>query len=144
MGANEKREATFHGSDDAARHGIVNAIHRGILGGFTNLCSCGASIIEPDGGHESTDAHLAGPPSPPRKPRTYRQGYADGKAWQAAQPVAEVDRLQGAIAKLAPAAFETLPDLQDRIDRALAVLDELTQPGDRVNRLRVILTGADS
>jgi len=59
-------------SDDQ-RHGIVNVSHRGILGGFVNYCSCGASVIEPDGGHEATDAHLAGPPSPPRKPRTYRQ-----------------------------------------------------------------------
>lgn len=52
------------------RHGIVNVVHRGILGGYVNWCSCGASIVEPDGGHEATDAHLAGPPNPPRPRKT--------------------------------------------------------------------------
>lgn len=52
------------------RHGIVNVTHRGILGGYVHHCSCGASIIEPDGGHEATDAHLAGPPDQPRPRKT--------------------------------------------------------------------------
>lgn len=62
------------------RHGIVNSTHRGILGGYVRHCSCGASIVEPEGGHEATDAHLAGPPDRPRAPRTYRQGRIDGRA----------------------------------------------------------------
>lgn len=51
-------------SDRAERHGIVGVHHRGILGGWSHHCSCGAIIIEPDGGHKVTDAHLGGAPNP--------------------------------------------------------------------------------
>lgn len=50
----------------ARAHAIVNMTTRGVLGGWCHHCSCGASINEPEGGHEAVVAHLAGPPSPPR------------------------------------------------------------------------------
>lgn len=56
---------------DERHHEIVNVSHRGILGGWVNWCSCGASIVESDGGHDATDAHLAGPPQAPRPRKTW-------------------------------------------------------------------------
>ncbi len=70
-----------------AEHHIVNVIHRGILGGYVNWCSCGASIVEPDGGHEATDAHLAGPPNAPRLRKT--RHFTDSEMAEHDRAVAE-------------------------------------------------------